>query len=653
MARRMPRDPSVLIVPDGGDDLDLYAMPLIDVSRDGCAVESSHALSPASVIPIVELWGDRRLLRRARARVLESIPWRSPDGARRFRMRLRLSPQEEGLPRRSDQLSDARRVRRILEVAALSETIATFELPGGATIRGRLVAAEGSTITLEALESPLVASRGRLAFELFSVSYAMTVRVLRWSGSVVSLSFPLMVSRRQRRYHFRTRVPDGVAVRISGRNLATGERLSRAVHDLSFGGLSFEANPKEDVLWRGLTLEDAKLRAQTGLIPVGEMQITGVDGESCRAQWCDQRGVDSPAFVDLIARLRYPHLDVGMGHDFDGLLRLYREVGLFGPHMTRNLPPVEDRARVVWRKLHATDLCRTLVQREEGRPVAAVSAVRAWEHSWVIQHMAAAPARKHREPGLLHMAYLDYILPRPDGRYMVVFVNTANRPIIAFLEGFFALTGTPEAIASRSVGLWVLRGDGPPPTLTRPSDLVVRALRRRDERVVQRAAERIFTRLGAAALSFRVDDVRLDESRKSFARGGVSRRRRNHIITDRGHPLVALIEDRADPGFNLTWLVNTTWVLPIHSEIRPEDALRAAARHVAAQAEAVGAGDRFVMLPTGFDSRPFVEAGFVHEADVMVNCYNRAGLHRWYYFLRERYGEIRAQRLASKLAEGA
>ncbi len=637
--RRAPRDPRILVVPYGGDEVDLYAFPVLDLSRDGCAIEASHPLVAGAQLQGVELWGDRRLLRRAMATVLETIPWRTPDGDRRFRMRLSLAEMPDSSPRASDRVTDPTRVRRILELAALVSTRVSLELVGGARLSGHLISAESDKLSVRVDEPTLAAARLQLDFELFGVSYAMDVRVVRWSSEqrLVTLAFPLHLHRRQRRYQFRASVPEEIALTLVTHNPATGEVITRSLLDLSFGGASFAVDPEKDVLWPGLALEAGKILWAERAVAVGELEVRSVDEQRiCRVEMRAPTTVDSPAFVDLMARLRYPTMEVHDGADFDGMVKLYEEVGLFGAHMTRNLPPVRDAARVTWKRMHASDLCRTLVQREEGRLVAAVSAVRAWDQSWVIQHMVASPDRRIRKPSVLHMAYLDHILPRPDGRYMVVFVNTANRRITSFLERFFALTGTPEAIARRDMSLWVVRGGRKRSGILPTIGLSIRSMRQADERAVGNAAERMFGRLGAAALALREGDFAIEDTRAQLRRLGVHRQRRSSLITDRGYPILALIEEQSDPGLNLTWLLNATWVLPMHPERRGADALHLAAAHILGQPAQTATGDRFALLPAEIETTAFERAGFEHEAEVSVHSYNRAGLHRWYYFIRER-----------------
>ena len=80
----------------------------------------------------------------------------------------------------------------------------------------------------------------------------------------------------------------------------------------------------------------------------------------------------------------------------------------------------------------------------------------------------AAPKRKWRDPGALHLAYLDYVLPRPDGHYLVVYVKADNERITSFLDRFFELSGTPEAV-SRPAWLYAWLRNGRIPELSVPN----------------------------------------------------------------------------------------------------------------------------------------------------------------------------------------
>lgn len=626
--------PRVLVV-SGGSQLDVHAFPVLDISAHGCAIETFDPIEPGRRLEVVELWGDRRLLRRCSAVVADTIAWRDPSGGDRHRVRILFSDAAPA-PSHRDRVEDPDRIRRILELAAFSGTPLRISLPlEERTVNAQLTAAEPDTLQLS-LSEPVEPGRMRARFDLYAVSYEMQVRTLSTHGVTIETAYPLLLQRRRRRYQFRAKVPAEMNVHLEAGNPATGETQRHDVLDLSFGGVAFRTDPSTDVLWAGLTLEKLVLRTSSAAISLGEANVISAADGVCRVELRTADAVESPEFVDLMARLRFPRLEVSDGSDFESMVRLYKSVGLFGPHMKRNLEP-ESRLLVArnWKAMHATPLCRTLVQREAGEPAAGVSALRAWENAWVIQHMVATRNLQHYQPGVLHMSYLDYVLPRPDGQYMIVFVNRANRRIAKFLDAFFSLTGTPEAVARTPLDLWIHPGGA---ERARPDELTVRPMRRKDRRLIQNAASRTLGKVAAAALSVREDEMDLPETQRAFARHGLLRSRRTRLITDRGTPLLAMLEERASPGLNLTWLLNCSWVLPLGDETRPDALARAASELAAAPTDAT-TGERFVLLPEAIDATPFSDAGFQHTAGVDLYAYNRTGLHRWYYFLREHYGE--------------
>ena len=60
--------------------------------------------------------------------------------------------------------------------------------------------------------------------------------------------------------------------------------------------------------------------------------------------------------------------------------------------MDRNLAPIFDETAVNWRSMHAgaRDMIRTFVSGPKEAPDAAVTAMRAWEACWLLQHFVDA-----------------------------------------------------------------------------------------------------------------------------------------------------------------------------------------------------------------------------------------------------------------------
>jgi hypothetical protein len=238
------------------------------------------------------------------------------------------------------------------------------------------------------------------------------------------------------------------------------------------------------------------------------------------------------------------------------------------------------------------------------------------------------------------------VLPRADGHFLVVFVKADNERITSFLDRFFELTGTPEAVSRRTVELWCQSpGSGVQPAFAR--DARVKVMRAQDEALVAAAAERTLGSLGATALSMMPGELGIPDTRKRYRKAGVERSRTGRLITRGEGAAYAVLHENSSAGFNLTWMLNASWVLPVHPELDHDGtALRVALDEVATQ-ERTAAGDRFAIVPEGTDAETMRERGYHLVSAVRVNFYNRAGLQRWNNFLRETYGEIAAQRMST------
>src|SRR5690606_18391076 len=111
-----------------------------------------------------------------------------------------------------------------------------------------------------------------------------------------------------------------------------------------------------------------------------------------------------------------------------------------------------------WRTAHASpDLCRTFARYEDGDAVASVTALQAWDRTWLGQHLAARPDRTGCTPGELLMTFMDYVVLRPDCRQMVFFVAASNDRMNAIQTRFQELTGTPEAAVRVPLRAWLFR----------------------------------------------------------------------------------------------------------------------------------------------------------------------------------------------------
>jgi hypothetical protein len=301
-------------------------------------------------------------------------------------------------------------------------------------------------------------------------------------------------------------------------------------------------------------------------------------------------------------------------------------------------------------------MVRTVVHGPPDKPNAAVTVMRAWERAWLLQHFVDVGTRFEGATGKLQFAYLDHILPRPDGRYLMFFVKTDNHGLNSYLRRFLASIGTPESASICEVELWSRSETPQPPPeevifdaevsesgVREPAAVQIRPLALDDEIVVARAAERALGSAATSALSMRPGEFSLPATQEAFERADLERDRRCEVAWRGDKRVYALLEERSTPGLNLTWMLNATWVLPIQTWLDADGTtLSTALAQVIARPAQAPTGDRFLNVAAGVPSAPLEAAGFRREARVHLYSLNRAGVHRFHEYASRRYGELSA-----------
>ena len=132
----------------------------------------------------------------------------------------------------------------------------------------------------------------------------------------------------------------------------------------------------------------------------------------------------------------------------------------------------------------------------------------------MLQHFVDTSPEMAGATGKLQHAYLDHLVPRPDGRYLVFFVKTDNHIMNAYLRRFFASTGTPDAVTRSMVELWSRPPDaGERQQVATAPVIAVRDCFEEDQIVVGRAAQRCFGSYGAGALSMLAGEIAIPDTR--------------------------------------------------------------------------------------------------------------------------------------------
>ncbi|HKU37997.1 MAG TPA: hypothetical protein VJR89_07620 [Polyangiales bacterium] len=631
-----------------GGDSNIF--PVVALDADSCVIDVSTPFELGEYLSRIEIVSPRNLLRRCAASVVELVPWCTPEGGRRFECKLRLSESHTDGSELLETVHEPARVRRVLEFAAMSNVQGWFESPGMDRGELRFLEAERDALSLVLYPArPPSSSRFiKLGFALFGVDYECSVRVLQEAPTHVRTAFPLNL-RRGRAFQRQHRIArTGHDLRVSFRNPVSGTTSEHTVITVSSQQLSCEIVSESELLWDGMPLDEAYLSSPEHQIRLGEVRVEGL--APYRAVRQMNLKISDPRtraeLTQFLSSAVHPAVSLHDGENFRGMLGIYKEAGLFAPHMRENLEPIVTQAKRVWHTMHQprVDVIQTFVHGPPAAPDGAGSVLRAWDRGWVAQHVVSVSQQFNGAAGHVMNAMVDFLVREQDGQNMVFFVKSDNRGMNAFLERFLATTGSSEIGERRNLGFWRRSGDQPElPQLQ--TGCRVHVLRENQERMVQHAAQRVLGAHGSAALSFTPGELGIPEASRRFAALDLVRERVSSIISaKRGTPLWAVVEEITSLGVNFTWMLNACWLFPIHGAVAENDmGLRTALRHIIEKPKQSPTGDTFVNSAGPIDEQLMAETGFEKLADIYMYTLNRTGIHRLYYYLADRYGEVDAR----------
>jgi hypothetical protein len=394
-------------------------------------------------------------------------------------------------------------------------------------------------------------------------------------------------------------------VELSFRNPVTGAVHKHPVAELSYFAVNFVCEVAGVVLWPGLPLEQAQLTWRDRLVHLGDLVVdqhgydASCDRIRCSASIAQSRAADDADMICLLATLAHPRVRT---HGPDARSR-------------RALPAA------------ARDMVRTFVHGPERTPDASVTMIRAWEHSWMLQHSSDDSPEISGATGRLQHAYLDHLVPRADARYLVFLVDVDNHAMSAYLDRFLASTGAPEAATRCKVELWSRAGQARA-VGHRPSAFRIRLCAREDEVVIAHAAQRCFGAYGAGALSMVPGELDLPDTARRFSDAGLQRRRACSLITHEDESIYAVLEERTIPSTNP--ILNASWILPMHPDRDPDGAgLHAALASVVGEPMSGSPRTYLVSPAADIDREPLSAWGFSKDATFSLYVLTRAALHRF------------------------
>jgi len=397
--------------------------------------------------------------------------------------------------------------------------------------------------------------RGR--FEIGGSVYRFYSSVM--ARSPLRLRLPVAIEEIQKRSSSRYQLSAGqpVTVRLSSPLLPAP--AVRQVRDLGGTGFSFELDAAVDVFPPGTSFHEIELRiGEEEIRCQGQVKnlarIPNAPGKlRCGVEFENLDEAARVRLADLIMRSRFPTLEDGRSVPFDELWNFFLETKFMYPQKQERLAPLLPDLRRTLERLNSrpTKIFKSVVIGKGSRIVGYISALRAYQNTWLSQHLAASQGGQAGR--LLNFGMVEF-QQNVDLEYFKIFYRPENRWPARVFETFARNISDPNLSDLRTYGYFTLETRSP----RIPVDPSIEVFEASDREL--RVIERRFVEMEHGLL-LKSDDLtcnglRLSELNQRFEKLGLHRRRQVVLAVLDHEPVGFALAEVSSPGLNLSELLS-------------------------------------------------------------------------------------------------
>ncbi len=504
-------------------------------------------------------------------------------------------------------------------------------------------------------------TEGRLSFHyLYHGTYHFfSTRTTKRNG-VLRIEMPGVIHRSRRRRVVRVRPQGMIKTRFRFFHPVLGKNVSFPVRDLSIRGLSFDSDYLYDLFWKGFRLRSCELLLGEDSSPLGTVEVRSLSQTATvGGEWESHCGVE---FLDLPAeserrisayvfRKTNPQVLAPTAERIEGLWQLFERSGFLYPAKRAYIQKIRPEIHETWRRLLSDDVpfYKQLVFREGEEELGTASAVQVYEHTWLLQHLAASSHPVKLIPKYVMLGLAQFLMENREIKYLVTYFRKENSFPRKIYSGFLERYPLAEQLRfTRHSFLTLDLGEhGDSPRDRRPSGgLSVGHATDEDKEVVEQYFQKHLHPLLIRSRSLNKDVLHLPQTAAMFRAHGL-RRERSCLTAKKGGKLVAfaLLED-ASLGINLSGLLNTFSLYTVD----PADEMVRDARRSLLEATL----DCYrswrtrvaICLTDEEDLSDYMDAGFRQEKEYICLSWSRRTIKSYYDYVQERFSrfEERKQR---------
>jgi hypothetical protein len=494
------------------------------------------------------------------------------------------SPPKEA-PQAHEEIHDSDRIKKIINALTI--------LSEGGTLRGpglvapvRLLGLVGEReIQWQSAEGAVDWGRGPWTVEVLGYNsvYVLSLDSVTADGASAKTPIPTSVTRTRHRYFRRCPVTKPRMVRYLHPRWNQDGITERALKDVSYGGLCFEIDPAQDILFPGLRIplltiegDDGDPIRLTGTIrsiaPTldGKRMVCGVSV----APWCAE---DEPQWIKLVARELHPRTDTSENL-LEALWDLFDASGYFNlaGRSAEDFAALKKRFLTVGRRaVHAPQLICQAVWPSSKGVEGSVSFLKAYQTAWMGHQLAkrhGANATPSVEPSqvLRDVYFHSFEHPQtdPDLRWVVGHVEGQVRWVMGSHVEFVRQHQETGEVLAIPVGMMYARCkehakvDARGITVAPASPLEKQLLARR---VAQKHPA-----CYADAFDFVPERIGLERVTDMWRVAGMERERAILVAHAKNRPVAAIVLETGEEGTNLFRLLDSARVFALSAGVTPE-----------------------------------------------------------------------------------
>ena len=494
------------------------------------------------------------------------------------------SPPKEA-PQAHEEIRDSDRIKKIINALTILSEGGTLRGPGLVTPIRMLGLVSESEIQLDSPEGAIDWGRGPWTVEVLGYNsvYVLSLDSVTVEGTSAKASIPTFVTRTRHRYYRRCAVSKPRMVRYLHPRWNHDGITERTLKDVSYGGLCFEIDPAQDILFPGLRIPLLTIEGDDG----DPIRLTGtirsiaptLDGKRMLcgvsvAPWCAE---DEPQWIKLVAHELHPRTDTSENL-LEALWDLFDASGYFNlaGRSAEDFAALKKRFLTVGRRaVHAPQLICQAVWPSSKGVEGSVSFLKAYQTAWMGHQLAkrhGANATPSVEPSqvLRDVYFHSFEHPQtdPDLRWVVGHVEGRVRWVMGSHVEFVRQHQETGEVLAIPVGMMYAKCkehanvDARGITVALASPLEKQLLARR---VAQKHPA-----CYADAFDFVPERIGLERVTDMWRVAGMERERAILVAHAKNRPVAAIVLETGEEGTNLFRLLDSARVFALSAGVTPE-----------------------------------------------------------------------------------